>query len=405
MALVDTDFIKLIDEQKVFPYGDLLKAHVQPASLDLPLLANLVYLVTDKMVPFERTIEDLLMDIKITQIKDGLLLKNQTYLCYFGFIQLPSNIKAKCSPKSSIGRIDVLVRTIFDNHGFYDEIPTGGSGHLWVQVCPRSFNIQLEQNIALTQVMLFDEEVIPCPQKDIILHLDISNGYQALQTNEVLDLSLRNNIPSKFFEAIKTDGRTLLLEKNKFYILPTIEKITIPPTHSGELESFVHRLGLASVHFAGFFDSGFDAIGVLEICPYETMRVTQNQPIALLRHYVNKSIPNKLYGQANNNYQFQTGPKLAKFFGAPKKRSRQTKLNLKLELTKLIPNIEWQDAAQKDNYYFGIYLYKKLHKDDLEKPKNIKEIVDEIYSKEKRLKYQMYIEDKMLYFHDAASKL
>jgi len=54
---------------------------------------------------------------------DGVtLFKGQTYLIPCLFLDLPSGFLAKVSPKSSIGRIDVLVRTVFDRSGFYDTV-------------------------------------------------------------------------------------------------------------------------------------------------------------------------------------------------------------------------------------------------------------------------------------------
>lgn len=64
----------------------------------------------------------------------AVLLKGQTYLCYCGNIELPPNHHACLSPKSSIGRVDMMVRAIVDRCGLvcvgvvWRGIPlTGGS--------------------------------------------------------------------------------------------------------------------------------------------------------------------------------------------------------------------------------------------------------------------------------------
>ncbi len=314
MALVDCDFIRLIDEGKTFSSIYDLKKYVQPASLDLPLDTR-CYIIKDKIVPFQRNIKDILDDIKLSEQTTSLLLKGQTYLCYFGYIKLPIGIKGKCSPKSSIGRLDVMVRTIFDQCGFYDEIPNGGSGNLWIQICPGSFNIKLDDPAILTQLMLFDETGIQKePQKQTILHLDtLCGGYEALSTMEVINLSRMDNSSFLFFRQLEK-GMVMTLEKDKFYIMATTEKIHILPSESAEMVPFSHEIGEFRAHKAGFFDPAFNATGVLEICPYETIRVCHGQPITVLKYFKNKSIPLMLYGQRNNHYQNQMGPTLSKYF-------------------------------------------------------------------------------------------
>lgn len=115
----------------------------------------------------------------------------------------------------------------------------------------------------------------------------------------------------------------MTLEKDKFYILCTKEKVSIPTFLSAEMIPFSHNIGELRAHYAGFFDPGFGygvngevhgTVGVLEVRPHETITVYDGQPICLMDFYKNSKIPEKPYGTANNNYQNQQGPKLAKFF-------------------------------------------------------------------------------------------
>jgi len=325
---------------------------------------------------------------------------------------LPSTIYAKCSPKSSIGRIDLFVRTIFDQSGFYDQIEKGASGNLWIQICPRSFNVQIYPGLALTQMALFDTSV-KSEEKQQIVHLNTQlGGYQAKATNQVLDLSKLDHDSSLYFDPILPNIE-FVLEKDKFYILATIEKININPMESAEMVPFTSSIGEFRCHKAGFFDPGFNAVGVLEICPYETIKVFNGQPIALLNYFQNKSLPLVLYGDANNNYQHQTGPQLAKYFAKPKKRSRaQIEFQdetmfvlhkfelLQKEITKLIKNIEWIDENES-NFCLGIYLC-DIKANGLEFYKETKQICEEIQAKGHCTNYEMYfsILQKMLYFRE-----
>ncbi len=408
VALVDQDFLNLIDLGNCFQFPRDLKPYVQPASLDLPLSSN-CYLVKDKILPFGQNINNLLPSILLD--KTNLLLKNQTYLCYCGKINLPSNIYAKCSPKSSIGRIDLLVRTIFDQSGFYDEIEKGASGDLWVQICPRSFNIQIYEGLALTQIMLFEEKKKETKTKNhqIKLHINTQlGGYEAKITNEILDLSKLNHDSSLFFNPILPNSE-LILEKDKFYIITTIEIINIQPEQSAEMIPFTSHIGEFRCHKAGFFDPGFNAVGVLEICPYETIRVFHGQPIALLNYFQNKRNPLILYGNANNNYQNQIGPQLAKFFNKIKKRSRadqeyQDETNftlykfdlLKKEITKLLSNSKWEDHDDSNDYKKIYVSYKNCN--GIEFYKSAEKIIDEIHEKDKNIQMHFCILQKILFY-------
>ena len=90
------------------------------ASLDLPIAGN-AFLVKEKVLPFKKKIIDLLpeLQLEVLSLKDegALLLKGQTYLVYVGKIDLPSHLRGHLSPKSSIGRIDLMVRGVVDGCG------------------------------------------------------------------------------------------------------------------------------------------------------------------------------------------------------------------------------------------------------------------------------------------------
>jgi|TARA_B110000902_G_scaffold250271_1_gene309282 dCTP deaminase len=94
---------------------------------------------------------------------------------------------------------------------------------------------------------------------------------------------------------------------------------------------FSHLVGELRAHYAGFFDPGFGygadgalcgTVGVLEVRPHETISVYDGQPIAMMEFYRNTNEPERPYGEQlvgskkvhANNYQSQSGPRLAKFF-------------------------------------------------------------------------------------------
>lgn len=68
-------------------------AHVQPASIDIPV-GSVCYLIKEKVLPFGRSVRDLLSDNlmlekKLIDSEEGVvLLKGQTYLIKCGVVEL-----------------------------------------------------------------------------------------------------------------------------------------------------------------------------------------------------------------------------------------------------------------------------------------------------------------------------
>jgi len=355
-----------------------LKPYVQPASLDLPIYGK-VFLLKERVLPFKKKMIDLLPELQLESSSldhDALLLKGQTYLCHVGRIRLPKGCRGHLSPKSSIGRVDLMVRGVVDGCGLYDTLPSGQVSNLWLEITPQSFNVRIREGLALTQLMLFQERsesttrrpIRPKKEEDtknvaghddedeeedplrrvlydakgeplpvqlhrgaVVLSLRVPEdvkeiaGYEAKPTSEVLNLSEPGTHDHEtFFKPIKRGaGGRLTLEKDRFYILATKEHISVPLTLSGEMVPFSHLVGELRAHYAGFFDPGFGygkagekrgTVAVLEVRPHETITIYDGQPICLMEFFQNSRTPAKPYGYSGNNYAEQKGPKLAKYF-------------------------------------------------------------------------------------------
>jgi len=344
-ALVDLDLKRLI-EKKIFHSKNKLIDYIQPASIDLPL-GDKAYLVKQKFLPFSQDVSSMINNLCVEEIslkKGATLFKGQTYLVQCLDVNLPENLIVKVSPKSSIGRIDLLVRSVFDNLGLYDTILPSSKGQLWLEISPHSFNVKVYSGMALSQLRVFDEDKsilgnVPqmlfnkkgemietriLDENKMILSLDVEPnshiGYVSKQTNQIIDLSNEEGHDWRhFFKKIniKKSGKCTL-EKDKFYILLTKEKISVPTKYSVEMIPFSHLVGELRVHYAGFFDPGWGypkgVAGVLEIRPHETLTIYDGQPICMIEFFENKSKPKFSYGERDNHYHFQVGPKLAKYF-------------------------------------------------------------------------------------------
>lgn len=350
----DNTSVTLVDGYKQF---------IQPASIDIPV-GSICYLLKDRFLPNKTKVEDLVDLMYLEKIDFSkascLLLKGQTYLFPCAKINLKRIMRGILSPKSSIGRIDVMVRGIIDYCGLYDVVD--GNGQLWLEVTPRSFNIKIRPGTPISQLMIFDRYVTTIhhtyegivvydlgqsPIRPLIhrgelvlsLNLNYSSdnlssvckrvGFKALSMSSIIDLNeTKKYSPKDFFTEVystptEIGEMSITLEKDQFYIFATKERIRIPTFLSAEMVPFSHHVGELRAHYAGFFDPGFGfgekgevngTVGVLEIRPHETITIYDGQPICLMRFYKNTFVPTKPYGAANNHYQFQKGPKLAKFF-------------------------------------------------------------------------------------------
>ncbi|MFP4111420.1 MAG: 2'-deoxycytidine 5'-triphosphate deaminase domain-containing protein [Candidatus Woesearchaeota archaeon] len=364
VALVDRDIKKLIADKKISSaFGFDLDGHTQPASIDLPV-GDFAYVLKQKFLPFNNDVDYILERFTIEKVdlrESGILYKGITYLIPTIDVNLPDGTYAKMSPKSSIGRVDLLVRSIFDRVGLYDSVPPGSKGRVWIEVTPQSFNIRLKKGMPLNQMMLFeniganssdhrevlnsaclgddcfvyDENGYPLDanfyEKKLLMTLNAKKGsfvgYSGRHTNEVIDLSKKDEYdPNKFFKSIVTgnnDHGKLTLEKDRFYILSTKERISVPLDYSSEMIPFFNQVGELRVHYAGFFDPGFGygkegevkgCVAVLEVRPHENITIYDGQPICLMEFFKNKSMPDNPYGFSNNNYSSQTKVRLAKYF-------------------------------------------------------------------------------------------
>lgn len=364
-VLVDHQLQQLLERDWLFVPGspncpNVAASFLQPASLDLPVM-NRCFLVKDRVLPYKKLVSELIQSISIVKVDLGapegaVLLKGQTYLAHCGRVKLPAHCRGSLSPKSSIGRVDVMVRGVFDGSGLYDTIGCGEEGDLWIEISPRSFNVRLREFQTLSQMMIFshqdgeedaEEDKVPLAKRldllytnqgisiqpqvhfngAIILHLGLTSddhapiGWEALATNEVVDLSqVRTHELGLFFRPLHANSNaSVTLEKDRFYILATQERISVPTSLSAEMIPFSHHIGELRAHYAGFFDPGFGfplkgTGGVLEVRPHETVTIFDGQPICLIEYFRNLALPAKPYGQAGNNYQSQRGAKLAKYF-------------------------------------------------------------------------------------------
>ena len=232
------------------------------------------------------------------------------------------------SPKSSIGRLDLHVRVINPYLGLFDRLQRGYSGEVWAILISRSFRIRLSVEVPLLQLRFIDpgdkvpEDWVDWRVANVnFLRLGLNYhtaGWVALKTRRILKLGEVN--PGEFFfRRIPGPLTRLPVEKNRFYIFATYEKVLVEESKAYELLPFEAYVGEFRSHYAGFVDPGWGVSTkgrelTLEVRPFESMLLSHLQPIARGRWYDVRGRGSESYDtRATSHYVMSRGPTLSRF--------------------------------------------------------------------------------------------
>ena len=279
-------------------------SNISSASLDLTC-SNEINEISSSFLPSSNIseIEELIKkfkcgeDVKTTD--EGVLLKkDHTYIIKLNErLELPPNLRAKANPKSSTGRLDILVRLLTEGYPRYDDVSYGYRGDLYLEVTPLSFPIFVKEDYSLNQirfmsinpktlndnelsighfkhrfVFLEDEPITPnIHENGILIGVGLKEfkknysliSYKAKEgIDKPIDLRKEDEYHITDYWEIKhvsdlIDGERLKLEKGGFYLLCTKQRIAVPTTFAAEMLPYDVGNGEFRIHYAGFFDSGF----------------------------------------------------------------------------------------------------------------------------------------------------
>ncbi len=343
----------MIQRGEIAAEVNFLDGQIQPASLDLRL-GTIAYRVRASFLAGEgSSVADRLAEFEMHRIdiSDGAVLeKGCVYLVpLMESLALPQNISAAANAKSSTGRLDLLTRTITDGGTEFDRIPSGYTGPLYAEICPRSFSVLVRPGMRLNQIrfrlgqsVLSDAELTELHKESPLVDgtaviqdglgfsvdLRLPNtdlvGYCAKPHTGVIDLDrIGSYEPQEYWEEVRTSEGRIILDPGAFYILVSREAVHIPPMYAAEMAPYLAMVGEFRVHYAGFFDPGFGhaaaggtgSRGVLEVRCHEAPFVLEHgQVVGRLVYEKMSEMPTQLYGAGiASNYQGQ-GLKLSKHF-------------------------------------------------------------------------------------------
>ena len=343
----------LIEYEAITATRPIDDAQVQPASLDLRL-GDIAYQIRASFLPGPRArvleaMEGL--EIQRFSIEDGAVLqRDAVYIIpLIEGLNLPGRTFAKANAKSTTGRLDVFARLIVDYGEFFDRVPPGHVGPLYIEVAPKTFNIRVRSGTRLNQLrflrgvsarsdtsqkataseaLVYNAAGEPASAEvsdGLPFSVDLEGadetgivGWKALKDAPLIEFDRVNYYdPLQFWAPIRRPGkRRLILEKDEFYILGSKERVRVPPAYAAGMLPYDPEMGELRVHYAGFFDPGFGygeggirgTRAILEVRSYLVpCALSHGQRIGRLVYERLLSVPGKLYGvgATGSSYQHQ----------------------------------------------------------------------------------------------------
>ena len=331
-------------------------SQIQPASFDFRL-GRKAYDVRAGALASNKRVADLLLEeghcrreLDLEPNNVQLLDRGHTYLVpILESCALLRNTFVEFSPKSSTGRCDVYTRILCDNFNQYDFTPQGYHGPLWAEITPLSFDIGVRAGLSLVQGrfktpetkrlttaelddlhqqkgILLDFSGKPLPPRRVAIEdgemfftVDLNRevvGFVARYADtvrQILNLTAEDaHWPRDFWEPIgRPDHGELVLVPGQFYLLVTRERVRVPKSVCGHVLPYKLASGNFQVHYAGFFDNGFDGLAVLEVRARDVpFKIHDGQRICAMAFERTLAVPQKLY---RGNYQ-NPQPSLSKHF-------------------------------------------------------------------------------------------
>lgn len=204
-------------------------------------------------------------------------------------------INGKATARSSIGRLDVLVRLLVDGSDTFDSVKQGKEHKLYVEVTPISFDLHVKQGTTLSQLRLFkgkendisltrgelfheEDDAFPVldengkpyrkpchDEPDNILfpfrlNLDPDpiaecSAFAAKGSDNLPPIDPDNEKhydPKKYWDPIEAEDRAILLVPDRLYIMRSKERLRIPAHLALECQSYTTQMGEWRIEYAGF---------------------------------------------------------------------------------------------------------------------------------------------------------
>jgi dCTP deaminase len=204
-------------------------------------------------------------------------------------------IYGEATAKSSVGRVDVLARLIVDGMDTYECFTPQGleksSGEMFLEITPITFNVLVRPGDSLSQLRFFygnpDDALVRgkdffqaifpgTTSADGSLTVDLSEvdiadepaaAFCAVDRDDAVPLwedkskkEPKPN-PADYWQRVRSVQDRLKIEKNKFYILRSREKIALPEGIAVYCRAIDETIGEMRIHYAGFVHPWWGLVG------------------------------------------------------------------------------------------------------------------------------------------------
>ncbi|MFH1098743.1 MAG: 2'-deoxycytidine 5'-triphosphate deaminase [Candidatus Uhrbacteria bacterium] len=343
-------------------------ARVQPSSLDLTI-SDEIYKMKGVFLPHAgEPLRDLIKEgaLFLWDLSKPLECQGIYLIRLNESLALHQTVYARTNNKSSTGRVNLQARLLADGVPRFDAVPKGYHGGLWLLLIPRSFSVKLAPGDALNQIRFFNTEsslshsdLRALYAEDALLHtangvhvnpervefderggltltVDLDQdivGYKCRPSSGViLNFQETGHDPTDFFETIlRPKNGSIILRRDEFYVLSTLEYLRVPPTFACEMVAYDPSKGEFRSHYAGFVDPGwgYGKVGEVPAAPLVLEMMLQDndvilrhgQPVCKIVYERLAETPERIYGASDlgSHYASQRGPRLSKHFAIPER--------------------------------------------------------------------------------------
>ena len=304
-VLNQQDIEKLVGSVIVSNKSSTTQLQIDASAMDLPL-GEKYYEMEASCRP-----QDLLVDQLINDHARGggkhlgsgtVLFPGNVYLIETDWsLELPNHhICVRCTARSSVGRLDVLVRLVTDRADEFDKVRDDRKSRLYVEVVPISFPIKVAPGQCLSQLRfikgpdkcsLLGREVLDCEDEPVLVdkhgeklenlktandddygillslnlekdeHLGCVGFVAKTDPNEGRDAinpdatETERYDPPQYWSKVETEpkhDKAVIIKKNRFYIFRSLERFQLPAHIAVDAHAYSETLGDIRIHYAGF---------------------------------------------------------------------------------------------------------------------------------------------------------
>lgn len=281
---------------------------IDPSAIDLPLGERYFEMRASCRPGKNSVVKDIIQHYKsgnARSLDEGTIFEREKiYLVELPWsVELPLAICARATAKSSVGRLDALVRLIADHESEFETVSLGSTASLWLEIRPNTFDLKVSPGQSLSQLRFLHGEEHHCTvspealkfedddplvlkdgaelkitsgvgdRDSVLLQLDLDNdprlgfvGFKAKEPEEMpepIDPSrkepregeqdLRYN-PTGYWDPVycEDERKCVLIEPNRFYIFRSKERFRLPAHLAVDCRAVSESLGDIRIHYAGF---------------------------------------------------------------------------------------------------------------------------------------------------------